>query len=158
MILKFRLVDQLMTDAGRPVFWLNGSAGTGKSTIASTVAKMFSQQGILGATFFCSRDDALCSNEKLIFPSIAYQLAHFNSEFGQRLARAIKSQPEITHAAVSFQLQKLIVEPLATISNFPPCAIIIDGLDECRDRSTISVILTALSHRVDKLRTISTLR
>ena len=42
------------------VYWLNGMAGTGKSTIAYTIAKSFDQENdprlpqLLGATFFCS--------------------------------------------------------------------------------------------------------
>lgn len=34
------------------IFWLNGMAGTGKSTISRTVAKSFSQTKSLGASFF----------------------------------------------------------------------------------------------------------
>jgi len=38
------------------IFWINGpgSAGTGKSTIAYTVAQRCRERGILGASFFCS--------------------------------------------------------------------------------------------------------
>ena len=38
------------------VFWLNGLAGTGKSTIAQTFAETSFADGKLGASFFCSRD------------------------------------------------------------------------------------------------------
>jgi adenylylsulfate kinase-like enzyme len=37
---------------GKPIFWLNGAAGTGKSTIARTVARTFANQQRLGASFF----------------------------------------------------------------------------------------------------------
>ena len=37
------------------IFWLNGMAGTGRSTIARTVARAFYDQGRLGASFFFSR-------------------------------------------------------------------------------------------------------
>jgi len=40
----------------RHVFWLNGLAGTGNSTIAQTFAEMVAINGTLGASFFCSRD------------------------------------------------------------------------------------------------------
>jgi len=36
------------------IFWLNGLAGTGKSTIAQTFAEMAFADGKLGASFFCS--------------------------------------------------------------------------------------------------------
>ena len=38
------------------IFWLNGMAGTGKSTIARTVAREICSQGRLGASFFFLRD------------------------------------------------------------------------------------------------------
>lgn len=59
------------------IFWINGSAGTGKTTIASTIAKACRIRGTLGASFFCSRDDVECSNPNLIFTTIAYQLGQF---------------------------------------------------------------------------------
>ncbi|KZP30712.1 hypothetical protein FIBSPDRAFT_1037980 [Athelia psychrophila] len=140
------------TDDGPPVFWLDGSAGTGKSTIAFTLARSFNEMGILGASFFCSRDDATCSNHKLIFPSIAYQLARFHPQFGQILADVVRRRPEVIHFDVAYQLQELIVQPLSSIHDFPSgCVVVIDALDECKDESTISVILAALSRHVEKL-------
>lgn len=41
----------------RCIFWLNGVAGMGKSTIARTICHDFSQKGHLGASFFFSRDE-----------------------------------------------------------------------------------------------------
>lgn len=37
------------------IFWLNGAAGTGKPTIARTVAASFAERGWLGASFFFKR-------------------------------------------------------------------------------------------------------
>lgn len=37
-----------------PVYWLNGLAGTGKSTIAQTIVERVFADGQLGASFFCS--------------------------------------------------------------------------------------------------------
>ncbi|KZP14461.1 WD40 repeat-like protein [Athelia psychrophila] len=140
------------TDNGPPVFWLNGSAGTGKSTIAFTVAKSFKGRGILGASFFCSRDEATCSNHKLIFPTIAHQLARFHPGFRQLLADVVKKEPDIVHSDVAYQLQELIVQPLSSIRDFPSsCVVVIDALDECKDDSTISVILAALSRHVENI-------
>lgn len=69
---------------------LNGSACAGKSTIAFAPARSFNHMSILGASFCCSRDDAKCSNHKLIFPTIAYQLAQFHPGFRRRLAEVMK--------------------------------------------------------------------
>ena len=58
------------------VFWLNGLAGTGKSTIAQSFAKISFADGRLGASFFCSRDFEERSNLQAIFPTLAFQLAY----------------------------------------------------------------------------------
>ena len=39
----------------RCIFWLNGWAGAGKSTIAHTIARRYYEQGRLGASIFFSR-------------------------------------------------------------------------------------------------------
>jgi len=72
--------EALATDATLPtagnsqglVFWLDGVAGTGRSTIAQTVAHHYHRTSQLGASFFCSRDDADCSNVGLVFQTIAF--------------------------------------------------------------------------------------
>ena len=91
--------NQVDDDAmGSPIFWINGSAGTGKTTIAYTVAKTCKERGILGASFFCSRDNAECSNPKLIFTTIAYQLGRFFPPFKDKVTAFIKSNSEIGNA------------------------------------------------------------
>ena len=50
-----QLDDWLGDTQGQRVFWLNGLAGTGKSTIAQTFAEITFAEGRLGASFFCSR-------------------------------------------------------------------------------------------------------
>ena len=56
----------------RHVFWLNGLAGTGKSTIAQTFAEMVANNSALGASFFCSRDYLDRKELKNTFPTLAY--------------------------------------------------------------------------------------
>jgi hypothetical protein len=38
------------------IFWIKGSAGTGKTTIAYSIAEDCRKHNVLGASFFCSRD------------------------------------------------------------------------------------------------------
>ena len=58
------------------MFWLNGLAGTGKTTIAQTFAEICFADGDLGASFFCSRDFENRSNLQAIFSTLAFQLAY----------------------------------------------------------------------------------
>jgi hypothetical protein len=59
----------------RCIFWLNGLAGTGKSTIALTVAHRYFDQQRLGASFFFSRGGGDISHAGKFFTSVAVQLA-----------------------------------------------------------------------------------
>ena len=51
-----QLENWLKDEQDKQVFWLNGLAGTGKSTIAQTFAELSFADGRLAASFFCSQD------------------------------------------------------------------------------------------------------
>ncbi len=57
------------------VFWLKGLAGTGKSTVARTIAHKLDKEGRLGATFFFSRGGGDHGHAAKFFISIAHCLA-----------------------------------------------------------------------------------
>jgi hypothetical protein len=59
---------------GNSIFWLNGMVGTGKSTIARTVAKYLKEKGLLGASFFFKRGEGDRGNITRFFPTISTQL------------------------------------------------------------------------------------
>ena len=131
------------------VFWLNGLAGTGKSTIAQTVAETTFADGKLGASFFCSRDFADRSNLHAIFPTLAFQLAYRYPQFRKELLPVLKARPDVGRESLCSQIEKLLVGPLkaSRISTL----IIIDALDECKDKEPASAILSVLSCYVDKI-------
>jgi pantothenate kinase-related protein Tda10 len=62
--------------SGKCVYWLSGMAGTGKSTIARTIAHNLANQQRLGASFFFSRGQGDLSHAAKLFTSIAIQLAY----------------------------------------------------------------------------------
>ena len=132
-----------------PVFWLNGLAGTGKSTIAQTIAERLFANGQLGASFFCSRDFEDRSDLRLIFPTIAVQLARRYLEFRSIFVPIVQEDPGIAHESPYNQMEKLIVAPLekSGIST----VIVIDALDECRDQESTSAILSVLGRFVSRV-------
>ena len=136
-------------EQGRRVFWLNGLAGTGKSTIAQTFAEMSFAEGRLGASFFCSRDFEARSNLKAIFPTLAFQLAYQYPIFRKALLQVLKTCPHVEQESLCSQMEKLIVHPLkATLIS---TLILIDALDECKDEEPASAILSMLSRYVDEI-------
>ena len=132
-----------------PVFWLNGLAGTGKSTIAQTVAERVFADGLLGASFFCSRDFEDRSDLHFIFPTIAFQLAHKYPDFRDYLVSLLQSNPDVVDESLYSQMERLIVEPLQSAGL--STVIVIDALDECKDEEPSSAILSVLGRFVKQI-------
>jgi hypothetical protein len=132
-----------------PVYWLNGVAGTGKSTIAQTIAERVFADGQLGASFFCSRDFKDRSDLQFIFPTLAFQLAYKYPDFRSVLIPLLQSKPDIGYESLHNQMERLIVTPLQQkgIST----VIIIDALDECVDDEPQSAILSIMGRLVDEI-------
>ena len=133
----------------KQVFWLNGLAGTGKSTIAQTFAEMSFADGDLGASFFCSRDFEDRSNLQSIFPTLAFQLAHQYPDFRQELLLVLRSNPNVGQESLCSQMEKIIVAPFQQTKT--PILLIIDALDECQDQEPASALLSVLSRYVNKI-------
>ena len=143
-------IECWLTDKQRKqVFWLNGLAGTGKSTIAQTFAETSFLDGNLGASFFCSQSSEDRRNLKIIFPTLAHQLAYRYSDFRQELLQVLRANPSITQNSLDLQMRELIVRPLkaACIQTL----IIIDALDECKDDEPASALLFVLSKHIGKI-------
>ncbi|KAF9072848.1 hypothetical protein BDP27DRAFT_1319502 [Rhodocollybia butyracea] len=131
------------------VYWLNGAAGMGKTTIALSVAHRLSlnNQRSLMATFFCSRDSVDRKNPGLIFPTLACQLASWNRDFQDALVDALDRYPYIGQALPYEQVQRLIVEPLHCIKPSTHVALVVDALDECDgERASEKILLALLQH------------
>jgi len=139
----------LMEEQGQHVFWLNGLAGTGKSTIAQTFAQTTFADGKLGASFFCSRDFEDRSNLQAIFPTIAFQLAYRYPLFRKELLQVLKQCPDVGQESLCSQIEKLIVRPLKVAHTLT--LIIIDALDECKDKEPASTFLSILSRYVGEI-------
>jgi len=135
----------------KPIFWLNGAAGTGKSTIARTVARAFADQQQLGASFFFKRGEGERGNATRFFPTIATQLARRVLGLRPGIKKAIEADPAIPEKTLKDQFEKLILYPLLDTAH-PPAAvllIVIDALDECEPDDDIRVILQLLSRMRD---------
>ena len=132
-----------------PIYWLNGLAGTGKSTIAQTTAERLFADGQLGASFFCSRDFKDRSDLHFIFPTLSIQLAHRYPKFRSVLIPLLQSDLDIGYESLHSQMKKLIVSPLkeADIST----VIVIDALDECADDESQSAILSVMGRLVEEI-------
>ena len=138
-----------MDNGDQHIFWLNGLAGTGKSTIAQTFAEICFAYGILGASFFCSRDFEDRGNLQAIFPTLAFQLGYRYPQFREELLQVLKINPDVGRESLSSQFEKLIVHPFRATEI--RTLIIIDALDECKDEGPASALLSVLSRYVHEI-------
>lgn len=133
------------------VYWLFGPAGSGKSTIAYTVAMQFDftstdlSSTTLGANFFCNRQFDETRDSKWVVRTIAYQLAAACPQFREALSRcSLDSVHWDTHA----QLEKLLVQPWLTIQwgqgKIPTYLIIVDALDEITGQGGLNFLAELL--------------
>ena len=153
-------IEQWAEDPGRlPIFWLNGLAGTGKSTIAKTVAERCLANETLGASFFfCSSDVASRKgggplknhdNPCVLFPTLAFQLAHKYPKVRSTLVPYLQSDPDIADESPKSQAEELMIKPLQAAG--VATVIVIDALDECNDTKSSSEILSALERIVSEV-------
>ncbi|KAJ9136831.1 Pfs, NACHT and WD domain-containingprotein [Pleurostoma richardsiae] len=119
---------------GECIFWLNGMAGTGKSTISRTLAQSFDEQKCLGASFFFKRGERDRGDAALLFTSIASQLCIWAPTLAPHVRAAIEADPAITGKALKEQFERLILEPLGKLQEQPvkrrKIILVIDALDE----------------------------
>lgn len=118
------------------VFWLSGMAGTGKSTIARTIAGKLSEAGILGASFFFSKTQQDRTETEKFFSSLALGLCSSVPGFDECLYQSIPKYENVQHKSLKDQWGTLILEPLKTLESsllVPlPLVLVIDALDECK--------------------------
>ncbi|OPB36242.1 wd40 protein [Trichoderma guizhouense] len=127
------------------IFWLNGMAGTGKSTICRTISKTFQEKNLLGASFFFKKGEADRGNATRFFSTIASQLQTKIPGMADHLIKVIDFESQISTKSLRKQFEKLILEPISCLkdADSPPSflVVVVDALDECDNDKDIQVIL-----------------
>ncbi|KAG8719605.1 hypothetical protein FRC09_010899 [Ceratobasidium sp. 395] len=134
------------------IYWLNGMAGTGKTTLSYTLCKQLVAENRLAANFFCSRLYETCRDAQLILPTIAYQLANFSYPFRYALSQILDRHPDVHTREMKEQFENLLLTPLREIQlSFPEnLIIVIEALDECKNPAAVGELLDLLlSHMGD---------
>ena len=132
----------------RCIFWLSGLAGTGKSTIACTIARRCFEKTSLGASFFFSRGDKDISYASKFFTSIARQLANTIPLLNQHICDAVTDNSDIANQSLRDQWQQLILRPLSKLdgnNRRSSYLIVIDTLDKCDGDNDIRMIVQLLA-------------
>ncbi|KAJ3567096.1 hypothetical protein NP233_g6587 [Leucocoprinus birnbaumii] len=132
------------SDHEKPVLWMHGPFGVGKSAVAQTNR----------------------SNPRQVFTSIAYQIATQCKAYAIVIDTRIREDPALTTKSLATQFEELLVIPLCQIDvtkeDFDGRVVIIDGLDECRgvseQREIIKIIAASARMRTTPFRWLITSR
>ncbi|KAI9934827.1 hypothetical protein MW887_000444 [Aspergillus wentii] len=128
-----RVTDWIDSPSGGSLFWLNGMAGTGKSTISRSFARLMQERGLLGASFFFKRDETDRANLIHFIPTIARQLA----DALPGLRKSIMDAAGFASSEIPVQFNELLCKPLSMFTTATgqrlQQVIVIDALDECED-------------------------
>jgi hypothetical protein len=154
---RIKLLEEIKTWAndheGKSIFWLSGMAGTGKSTIARTIAQSFADCGQLGASFFFKKGEGDRGNASRFFTTIAVELMAHEPDMIPSIRTALDKDPALSQKALKHQFEKLILQPLLGIqqasSQAPARIVLIDALDECEKEQDIRTILQLLARTKD---------
>ncbi|OTB04743.1 hypothetical protein M426DRAFT_261726 [Hypoxylon sp. CI-4A] len=167
------------TPEGKPIMWLHGMAGTGKSTISLTIATALSKRipfadglppsdgTLVGGTFFFSQTDTERNRAKVLFTTLAHHLAHQLLGVESKIARAIKrnASPNIGARSLETQWDELILGPLKEFDkeslSHVRIVFIIDALDECQKEETKSGTETkvhSIIHLLAQFKALSTIQ
>lgn len=143
-----RLNEWVTGNDDRHLCWLSGIAGTGKSTIARTVASTHNDSGRLGACFFFSGRSGHLSNAKRFVTTIARQLADSVPRTKRHICEAVSANENILDQPLREQWSRLIINPLSELAKerVRPFTLlmVIDALDECDDERDVRDILRVL--------------
>lgn len=126
--LRRQIAEWAISPQGKCIFWLNGMAGTGKSTVSRTMAKSFKQAKILGASFFFKSGEADRGNALKLFPTITKQLVASIPQLSPGVREALYHDPNIAIRSLKEQFEKLLLEPLLglrTLDHQPRAVVIV---------------------------------
>lgn len=147
------LDDWSMDPNAADIYWMNGMAGTGKTTIACSFSESLEERKQLAASFFCARTVPECRDATRIIPTIAYQLARYSVPFQSALCEALGEDPDVGSKNMTKQFEQLLEQPLLKVKDAIPdnLVVVIDALDECDDMREVELLLSVLLKSVADL-------
>jgi hypothetical protein len=128
---------------------LSGPAGTGKTTVAHTIAKEFDKRRQVAATFFLWRKTGDRDDINKLVATLAYQIAEKIPSAKERMEENLKLKggsgipspaPSdlLSRLSLEDQLSKLLTSgPVTVVNSSVSNLVIIDGLDECASQDKI---------------------
>ncbi|KAJ6526053.1 hypothetical protein B0H19DRAFT_1197759 [Mycena capillaripes] len=129
------------------ILWLCGPAGAGKSAIVQTLSQRLQAAKYLAPSFFFKRGHVTRGTAKVLFATLAYQMALQHPRLRTRISQIAEDDPSIVGRTASVQLQELVVEPCQSVAETDLVPILlIDGLDECESPEIQQHVLQSIGN------------
>jgi hypothetical protein len=146
--------------APKNIFWLYGSPGLGKTSVANSLCHRLHESRNLGGTFFCRRDDPILCDPNRVLPTLLYRLTWMWNPYRDLVVQALRGDPNLNPDWTGCQL---LLRHLYSLQSRPRTALVlmIDALDESGDPRTRAPLLKCLSEicvRIDWLKIVVTSR
>jgi NACHT domain len=114
----------------RNTYWLYGSPGIGKTSLAHSVCARLHDQRQLVGSFFCRINDPKSSEPRNILPTLIEKLARIFPPFRSVVVERLRNDPDLTPESMQHSLfldfaRSLLRRPKHTL------VFVIDALDEC---------------------------
>lgn len=136
----------------KPVLWLYGLAGSGKSTISTTIAHIFRGIKRLGGVFYFDR--ALPErNAAALIRTLAYRLASSNTHIYEHFTTIVGTFDDIAQMTLEVQFGAFLSSTafVAAEQYGGPVLLVIDALEECGTEKNRESLLSVLSAGFSKL-------
>ena len=129
----------------RNTYWLYGSPGIGKTSLAHSICASLHKRNHLAAAFFCRRDDPNLSEPINILPTLIHELATHFPPFRTIVAKHLRDDPKLTPESLK---GSIFLDFIRSIPHHPEHALVfvIDALDECGNAKTRPHLLKALTN------------
>lgn len=153
-------VSNVNSPDGHRILWLHGPLGSGKSTIAQTLAEHYTSENnrkLAGSFFFSSAAPDRNTDQNFI-ATLAHQFVcsiRGIDDSGTVLGPVVKANPLIFNEPLEEQIRLLIVEPMMqAVSDLEPYTwpylVIIDGIDECTEKDTQRQIVSTIGAAIEE--------
>src|SRR6266481_4735630 len=132
---------------------LFGQAGTGKSSIAHEITRLFGKAHRLTSSFIFIRREQSKSETYRFFTTLARDLADRYPSFKSALGEVVKDNTALRVGTRSYDtlFESLILEPLKDLPVVGPILVVIDALDESGDTTSRTGLHTFLAKNLIRL-------